>query len=57
MGEKIRQLRRDEAGGILRPILMSLLLVAILGVVIWTCDSLWSILEPLRNVEWLFRLP
>ena len=54
MEEKLRRLGRDEAGGILRPVLMFLLALAILGIVVWTCDVLWSILEPLRNIEWLF---
>ena len=47
---------RDEAGGVFRPILLSLLLVAVLAVIVAASEGLMSILEPLKGVSWLLRL-
>lgn len=52
----VRTFWNDEAGGMLRPVLLSLLLLVILGVIIVTSEGLMAILEPLKRVSWLFRL-
>lgn len=56
MEKGMRTFWNDEAGGVFRPILLSLLLVAVLAVIVAASEGLMSILEPLKGVSWLFRL-
>ena len=56
MGKGTRTFWNDEAGGVFRPILLSLLLVAVLVVIVAASEGLMSILEPLKGVSWLLRL-
>ena len=56
MGRKRGTLWTDEVGGILRPVLLGLLLLVILGSIIAASGSLMAILAPVQGVSELFHL-